>query len=145
MSNTRPFDRRRPGARGFQTALPVLLAVVAWLGVASCNGGTSEPGPSLIGTWDLIGFTDAGVAAATTGTAVFRADGTFSIDGTITFPGEPTEAIAVDGTFQQSGNSVDLTIGADAATWTLGFSDSEVVLTEVEPPPANTITLRRRQ
>ncbi len=96
-------------------------------------------------TLDLIGFTDAGVAAATTGTAVFRADGTFSIDGTGTFPGEPTEAIAADGTFQQSGNSVELTIGADAGPWTLEFSDSEVVLTEVEPPPANTITLRRRQ
>ena len=93
MSSIRPFDRRRPGARRFQTALRELLAVVVWLGVASCNGGTSESGPSLIGTWDLIGFTDAGVAAATTGTAVFRADGTFSIDGTITFPGEPTEAM----------------------------------------------------
>jgi len=35
----------------------------------------------LIGTWDLIGFSDGGVEGETTGTAVFGVDGYFYIEG----------------------------------------------------------------
>jgi hypothetical protein len=62
-------------------------------------------GETLVGSWDLIGFTDAGVPDTTSGTAVFRPDGTFEVDGTVTFPGEPPDPILVDGTYHQSGST----------------------------------------
>ena len=49
-------------------------------------------------------------AGTTTGTFVFRADGTFSANGTVTYPGEATDNIDVDGTYQQTGSSLVLTI-----------------------------------
>ena len=99
---------------------------------------------SLVGTWDFIGFSDAGVDAQTTGTMVFRTDGTFTIQGTVTYPGEPTDNISDFGTYQQNGTTVVFTIGSDTSTWTLSISGNVATLTEVEPPPANTITLRRQ-
>lgn len=122
----------------------LLSALLLWL-TTTCGDDATEPKPSLVGTWDFIGFSDAGVEAQTTGTAIFRSDGTFSIAGTITFPGGMSVDVNVDGTYEQSGNGVDLTIGEDISTWTLAFTGDRVVFTEVEAPPANTITLRRRQ
>ena len=129
------------------TGLPTVtlraIAVVALL-VATCGKDGTTPSTSLVGTWDLIGFTDRGVAAVTTGTWVFRSDHTCSVNGTITFPGEPTDSLVADGAFVQSGNSVTLTIAAQTGDWTLTTSGNEITLTENGPPPANTITLRRR-
>jgi hypothetical protein len=110
---------------------------------------------SLVGTWDLIGFTDDGVAAQTTGTWTFRSDGSTTINGTVTFPGGPTDDISGDATYEQNGatvilhvgpdsSTVILHVGPDSSTWTLSMSGDVATLTAVEPPPANTITLRRR-
>jgi hypothetical protein len=118
-----------------------VAAVVALL--AACSTDSSAPGTSLVGTWDLVGFTDMGIAAVTTGTWTFRTDGTMSVNGTITFPGEPTEPLVAEGTYVQSGSSIVLTIGPQTGNWTLVESGNEVTLTENEPPPANTIRLRR--
>jgi hypothetical protein len=124
----------------------LLTATVVSGGMAACS---TEPDPpptqpplSLVGTWDFIGFSDAGVDAQTAGTWVFRADGTLTIQGTVTFPGEPTDDISGDATYQQTGTTVVLTFGSDTTTWTLMVSATVATLTEVEPPPANTITLR---
>ena len=121
-----------------------------WLSLAfgapilgACGDDSTAPSPPLTGTWDLIGFTDMGISAVTTGTCEFRPDGTFDINGTITFPGEPTESLVIAGSYVQSGTTVVLTIGAQTGNWTLTSSGNEVTLTEDEPPPANTITLRR--
>ena len=124
----------------------VFLVGALTLAVLSCGGSDSSgPSVSLVGQWDFIGFSDAGVDATTTGTVVFGADGTVSWNGTVTFPGEPTEAISVSGTYQQTGNTLVLTFGAEpSTTWTIAVSGDEVLLTAVEPPPANTIRLRRR-
>jgi hypothetical protein len=112
---------------------------------AGCGKDSTSPAISLVGSWDFIGFSDAGVAATTTGTWVFGSDGTFSVAGTVTFPGEPTDSIVVAGTYTQSGNSVTLSVaGAPATSWTLTASGDQVTLTENEPPPANTVTLRRQ-
>lgn len=118
------------------------VALVGALLGAACATDTTAPSPSLVGTWDLVGFTDMGAAAVTTGTWEFRADGTLSVDGTITFPGEPTEALVTAGTYSQSGGTVVLTIGTETNSWALAASGSEVTLIEKEPAPANTITLR---
>ena len=111
-----------------------------------CGGDDgSEPAQTMVGDWDFIGFSDAGVGATTTGTAVFRADGTMSFDGTVTYPGENTEDLAVEGTYEQTGSSLVLTVGSDPGTnWTIAASGAEVLLTQVEAAPANTIRLRRQ-
>jgi hypothetical protein len=112
--------------------------------VTACGTDSTAPSPSLVGTWDLIGFTDMGTAAVTTGTWEFRAHGAFSVNGTITFPGEPTESLVTAGTYTQSGNSLEFTIGAQTGEWALTANGDVITLTENEPPPANTIILRRR-
>ena len=116
------------------------LVVVA---LAACGGDTVDPNLSLAGTWNLIGFTDGGAAAVTTGTAAFRSDGTFVITGTVTFPDEPADDIEITGTYEQRDAGVTLTTGGESATWTLDFNENRVVLTQVGPPPANTIVLQR--
>jgi len=133
MQNVAPGRLRTAG-------LPV--AVIVAFVAAGCGTESAAPSPSLVGTWDFISFTDMGVAAVTTGTWVFRADQTLSVNGTITFPGEPTDSLVMDGTYVQSGNRVTLTIAAETGTWTLTASSNEVTLTQGEPPPANTVTLR---
>jgi hypothetical protein len=119
------------------------IAVGATL-LAACATDNTGPGVSLVGTWDLVGYTDTGIAAATTGTWIFRSDGTMSVNGTITFPGEATEPLIADGTYVQNGKSVTLTIGTQSGSWTLVESGNELTLTEDEPPPANSIVLRRQ-
>lgn len=121
----------------------LLVGLVAALLGAACGTDSTGPSTSLVGTWDLVGFTDMGASAVTTGTCAFRSDGTFEIKGTITFPGEPTDSLLLDGGYVQNGSTVVLTIGAETGTWTLTASGDEVTLTANEPPPANTITLRR--
>jgi hypothetical protein len=125
------------------TVLAVALFACALSG--GCGEDATAPASSLVGTWDIIGFTDAGVAATTTGTWVFRSDETFSVNGTVTFPGEPADPIVFDGTYAQSGMTVSLVITGEATTsWRLAATGDQVTLTADEAPPANTITLRRR-
>jgi hypothetical protein len=132
---------------GLRTAGYRVTAVVALLAGACAKDSTGPsmvPTATLVGTWDLVGFSDMGVAAVATGTWVFRPDGTFSVTGTITFPGEPTEALVVDGSYVQNDDRVALTIAAQTGNWTLTANGNVLTLTENEPPPANTIGLRRR-
>jgi len=110
-----------------------------------CGGDDGpEQAPSMVGDWDFIGFSDAGVEATTTGTVVFRADRSMSFDGTVTYPGENTEELAVEGTYEQTGSSLVLTVEGESSTWTMAPSGDEVLLTQVEAAPANTIRLRRQ-
>lgn len=120
------------------------FAVLAAIAACGCGDDTTSPSRSLVGTWDLVEFTDAGVSATTTGTWLFRSDGTFSVNGTITFPGEPTDPIVVDGTYVKNADTVALTIGSETTNWALTWNGNQVALVQDEPPPANTITLRRQ-
>lgn len=114
------------------------------LSTLSCGEDeTTGPQDSLVGTWDFIGFSDGGIDAETTGTWVFRRDGTFSANGTVTYPGEPTDNVDVDGNWELSGNTVLLTIDQASSTWTTEFTGDVAVLASTENP-ATTATLRRR-
>ena len=121
----------------------VLTLALAVAGAACADDGTS-PSVSLAGAWDFVGFTDAGVAAVTTGTWTFAADSSVTVSGTVTFPGEPTDSLDVAGSYSQNGNTVQLIIGTGSGDWTITSNGDQIVLTEIEPPPANTVTLRRR-
>lgn len=131
-----------PRGSGMSSKAIALLVTLAWAGVAC--GDETGPKISLAGTWDFIGFSDAGIEAATTGTWTFETNSAFHVQGTITFPGEPTDSLVVSGSYSQQGNQVELTIGIDTGSWTLSGDGDVVVLTEVEPAPANTIALRRQ-
>lgn len=120
------------------------MAIFAALTTVSC-GEIEIPGSvSLVGTWDWVGLEVEGVAAAVTGTVVFRTDGTFSIDGTFTFPEQPTYDFVVDGPYVQSDDNVALTVESETSNWAISASGNQVTLTLDEPPPASTITLQRR-
>jgi hypothetical protein len=122
------------------------IALCLSMAALGCGGDDgSEPPQTMVGDWDFIGFSDAGVEATTTGTAAFRADGTLSWNGTVTYPGESTDPLVFDGTYEQTGSSLVLTVGSDPGTnWTIAVSGNEVLLTQVEVAPANTIRLRRQ-
>ena len=122
----------------------LIVAGIAAGGIVACGDSTDPGSLSLVGTWDFIGFSDEGVEAETTGTWVFSADGTLTVQGTVTYPGEPTEDISGSATYEQTGTMVVLTFGSDTTTWSLSMSGNVATLTQDEPAPANTITLRRR-
>ena len=113
------------------------------LALAACNHDGTAPTVSLVGMWNFVGFTDGGVAAVTTGTWTFEIDSTVIVAGTVTFPGEPTESLDFAGTYLQNGNTVQLSFSTGSGDWTITSNGDQIVLTEIEPPPANTITLRR--
>lgn len=121
----------------------VCMIAAALLLSAACGEDATGPIISLVGSWQLVGFSDAGVAAVTTGTWVFRADGSFDVIGTVEFPGEPADALALMGTYAQDENTVTLNVSGEITVWILTASGDEITLTEQAPPPANIITLRR--
>ncbi len=122
---------------------------VAVLTTAAVSGAmaacSTEPDPqtslSLVGTWDCIGFIDGGVPLGCSGTWVFGADGSVSIQ--VTVGGTP---ISVTGTYVQTETTVVIDAGGDVTTFVLSFSGDVATLTDEMPPPASsvTITLRRR-
>lgn len=118
----------------------LLLAAV----MLACGDPSGPEVGSIIGTWDLIGFSDAGVEAQADGTWTFGADGTHSFQGTVTFPDEPPDEISGEGMYEQNGATLELTVGTESSTWTIEMAGDLTTLTENEPAPANEIRLRRR-
>ncbi len=125
---------------------------VALLTAALVSGGmmacSTEPDPppsqpplSLVGTWDCIGFLDGGVQSGCSGTWVFRADGTVSIQGTL--GGAPVSA---NGTYTLTGTTVVIDAGGDVTTFTLSIVGDVATLTDAAPPPATPaiVTLQRQ-
>lgn len=122
---------------------PFFFSLILLSSLSCGKDDTTGPQDSLAGTWDFIGFSDDGIEAETTGTWVFRLDGTFSANGTVTYPGEPTDDVDVDGSWEVSGNTVLLTIDQASSTWTTEFTGDVAVLTSTANP-GTTATLRRR-
>lgn len=120
------------------THRPILALCLAAL--AAC-GSTEPSAPSLVGTWNLVSFSDSGTVGATTGTMTFAANGTWSVLGTVTYPGEPLDSLVASGLWVQNGYAVTLS-GASSGTWDLAFSGTQVVLTG-RPPIFTAITLAR--
>ncbi len=122
-----------------------LIVALALLVLASCGGDGSILMPrTLEGTWDLVGYSDHGVSGVTTGTCSFLDNGTFSIVGTVTFPGEPTDTVEMYGTYEVDANIVTLTTTERSGDWSMAFSGDKVVLTLLGSDPATTMTLKRR-
>lgn len=114
--------------------------------LVSCGDDRSTwPLRTLEGTWNLVGYSDHGVSGATTGEAVFRDDGTFAIDGTVTFPGEPVDTLQVSGSYVVTENIATLTTQDGSGDWSIVYSFSGAVLTLVGSDPPTSMTLKRKQ
>ncbi|HEX9893187.1 MAG TPA: lipocalin family protein [Gemmatimonadales bacterium] len=111
-------------------------------GLLAC-GDSVSPSGDLEGTWDLIGYSDAGTAAVTTGTATFRGDGTFTVSGTLTFPDEPTEPVFLSGEWALQGGVLVLTVNGQQSLWNVSLNGDEATLTLQGTTPPTTITIRR--
>jgi len=122
-----------------------ILGVALVLCLSSCGADdSSRPSQELEGVWGLIGYSDHGVAGVTTGTVTFGSDGRFAINGSVTYPGEPTDEIDVSGTYQIVGKTVVLSVLDDSATWSVAYSGDQVVLSLVGSVPPTTMTLERQ-
>ena len=128
--------------------LALLTAAVVSGGMGACSTEPDPPlaqtPPSLLGTWDCLEFTDGGVNQGCSGTWMFSADGSVSIQ--ITIGGIPP--ISETGTYVQTGTTVAIDAGGDVTTFiiaTAGAADV-ITLTDATPPPATPvfITLRRQ-
>jgi hypothetical protein len=121
-----------------------LVGIFALLVLLSCNSQDSTiPSQTLEGTWDIVGCSDHGVSGVTTGSATFRQDGTFTVLGTVTYPGEPVDSLDVSGTYKVYVGVVTLTTPDGTANWLLEFSGDRVVLTLAGSDPPTSITLKR--
>jgi hypothetical protein len=118
-------------------------SLLAGLTIAWACDGSTDPAPSIAGTWQLVGYVDQGIGAVTTGTAQFATDSTFSIEGTVTFPGEPLDSLAVTGTWVQDGDRVTLTTVDGSSTWQVTDLAATVTLTLLGTSPPTRIILAR--
>lgn len=116
--------------------LPLLLAIAL---LAGC--GDDGPALTLVGTWDLVGFTEHGVVATATGSASFGEGGDFEFAGEVTFPGEPADAVGMSGAWRQIGDRLTLTTLTDSEEWIVRFTGDEATLTLVGDEPTNVIAL----
>ena len=126
-----------------QSALTIGTGIL--LLFVSCDGEKStHPAPTLEGAWDIAGYADHGVSGATTGSCIFRDDGTYAILGTVTYPGEPVDSLDVSGTYQVVATLLTMTTPDGGVSWSLAFSGDRVVLTLIGVEPPTTMTLKRQ-
>ena len=84
--------------------LTLVVAALLLFTLSGCGTGEStQPSQTLEGAWNLIGYSDHGVSGVTTGSVTFRDDSKFVVSGTVTYPGEPTDALDVSGTYEIMG------------------------------------------
>lgn len=50
-----------------------------------------------------------------------RLDGTFEVSGTLTFPSEPPDPVAISGTYEVQGDQVELMTPDGSGLWMLRF------------------------
>ncbi len=90
----------------------------------------SDSVQTLVGTWNVASFSDHGTIGTTTGTCIFDAGGTFTMSGTVTYPGEAVNTFDLSGSRAVRADSVDLTIAGETVAWGVEFpNDINVLLT----------------
>jgi hypothetical protein len=132
--------------RSSRTIGPLHLGLVLLL-VAGCGHDSQSPEPeperSLVGRWDVIGLQLGRIeAVVTTGTWVFREDGTYSVNLYVELPDGPIDQLIEDGDYVSDGKTVAFR-GSDFH-WQLIWDGDMVILHNGQPmPDTTTITLLR--
>jgi hypothetical protein len=121
--------------------LACLLVTVVLLGSA-CKDSTA-PANTFVGEWTLVSFSNHGNVADAFGIMLFRDDGTFHTEGLLSYPGDVTEELAVDGSYRETRDGMVITIGTQSGTWIIARTGTVVRLTLKGPTPTNEIVLRR--
>lgn len=104
------------------------LALAAAASLASCNQDDEIVSQTLLGTWALISYEEAGIAGTVSGTAEFRSNGSVDLAYSLTLPGEPTLVVLSSGTWDQNGNNVNLTLEGVSYSYTVEFSGDVAIL-----------------
>jgi hypothetical protein len=113
--------------------------------LASCNGEDSTgPKPSIMGTWDIVGYSDHGVAGVTTGSGTFRNDRTYALLGTVTYPEEPADSLKMSGSYLVVASTLTLQAADSTGLWNMVFSGNGVILTLRGSSPPTSMTLRKQ-
>jgi hypothetical protein len=125
-----------------RVGFPVIAMLLA-ASFAACGDQTTT-GDQLVGTWQLAAYDDHGALAATTGTWTFGQDATFTLLGTITYPGEPLDSLDVIGTWmEQTPGTVALTVDGGTTVWDVSVTADTAVLILPDEEGAVRITLAK--
>jgi hypothetical protein len=109
------------------------------LAAVACGDATH----TLVGTWRVASFNDHGTVGTTIGTCIFDAGGTFTMSGTVTYPGESPSSFGLTGSWALRADSVDLTIEGETTAWGVEFtSDIDVTLSHADDEGTVVIALR---
>ena len=119
------------------------FAILFAVAVGACSD-TETIGDRLLGTWTLASFEDRGTVGVTTGTWTFSDDGVFSALGTVTYPGEPTDSLRVEGTWREySQSAIELTVAGDVTVWSVTVAADTAVLAFTDPDGTVRVTLAK--
>jgi len=124
-----------------RAGLAAAVALVA--GVFTACGDATTIGDQLVGTWNLAAYADHGDPAVTTGTWSYFSDATFSVLGTVTFAGEPTDSLDVIGTWREQGAAaIAMTVAGETTVWnvTIAPDTAVIVLPDAEGEVRITLT-----
>jgi len=122
-----------------------ILAVATLLAVslAACGDDTTT-GDQLVGTWALAAYDDHGTVGVTTGTWTFSSDATFTVLGSVTYPGEPTDSLDVMGTWMEQGEAaVAMTVAGETTVWDVTLAPDTAVLSLPDQEGEVRITLTK--
>jgi hypothetical protein len=113
--------------------------------LASCDSEDSTgPKPTIMGTWDIVGYADHGVAGVTTGSGTFRNDRTYAMLGTVTYPDEPTDSLKMSGSYLVVASTLTLQTADSTGLWNMVFSGNRVILALRGSSPPTSMTLRKQ-
>jgi len=121
----------------------VRLAALLAVSLAACGDDTTT-GDQLVGTWALAAYDDHGTVGVTTGTWTFLSDATFTVLGSITYPGEPTDSLDVIGTWMEQGEAaVAMTVEGETTVWDVSVTPDTAVLSLPDQEGEVRITLTK--
>jgi len=122
----------------------MVMAAALGMGVLGACSESNTIGDQLLGTWNLAAYAAGSQTAVTTGTWTFFEDATFLALGSITYEGEPTDSLDVEGEWQEQGPaSITLTVAGETTLWNVTIAPDTAVLELPDPEGTVRVTLAK--